>query len=119
MALADRLIAAHHTYPHRNETVNNSLVIDESELANPRQDKVGAIYGEDAVAGCTLHVPPDVLELLPVAHGVASANWLLPNLPGLAGARFHHQMIVLQAEPGSPIAAVFVSDAIELTIGAF
>jgi hypothetical protein len=72
-----------------------------------------------AVAGCTLRVSPDILQLLPVANGVASANWAVPNIVALAGAQFRHQIIALQFAAGLGIVSATATDAAQLTVGAF
>jgi hypothetical protein len=69
-----------------------------------------------AIAGCTLHVAPDVVDLTFATNGAASFAFALPNTPSLAGVVFHHQMVSIALDA---TLAVTATNALRLTVGSF
>jgi hypothetical protein len=70
------------------------------------------------VAGCTLLVSPDLLDLLLPTAGSAPASFAIPNTVVLAGQIVHQQ--VVPVELGAlGITALTSTNRLTLTIGTF
>ncbi|HEX6810559.1 MAG TPA: hypothetical protein VF384_02945 [Planctomycetota bacterium] len=69
-----------------------------------------------ALPGCTLHVRPDVVDLIAGVSGTATFQFAMPNSPSLAGIVFHHQMVPLALDS---TLAVTATNALRLLVGSF
>lgn len=71
------------------------------------------------VAGCSVIVGPDVVELVLPTGGIAQSQLALPNAPYLVGLAFDHQFVPAALDPLGNIIAVTSSNALTLTVGSF
>ncbi len=69
-----------------------------------------------AQPGCTLHVQPDVVDLVLATAGKVSSQLAIPDVPTLVGAGFHHQVVSLALDATS---AVTATDAVSVVAGSF
>ena len=76
---------------------------------------LGAVF-TTALPGCTLHVSPDVVDLITGANGAATFQFVLPNSASLAGIVFRHQMGPLALDA---TLAVTATNALQVTVGSF
>lgn len=72
----------------------------------------------EGVPGCNLLVTPDIVEAM-LASGTAQSQLFLPNTPGLIGATFYHQMVLIQITPQAAFVAITATNALRLTAGVF
>jgi hypothetical protein len=95
----------------------NALVVAVSSLA-PITLPLPTVFPQ-AFPGCTLHVSPDVLDVvLPVA-GTAVSSLSFPANPALLGATFLHQHVPLELGAGLAITGVSASNALQVALGSF
>jgi hypothetical protein len=71
------------------------------------------------VAGCTLHVSPDRIDLAPGAAGTASLQLVVPSSPALVAATFHVQFLPLELGAGLALTSATATNALTLTIGSY
>ena len=71
------------------------------------------------VAGCTLFVNPDLLDLLVLAGGSAQAQFAIPNTVVLAGQTVHQQVVPVELDLLGNIIALTSTNRLTLTIGTF
>lgn len=70
-------------------------------------------------AGCTLLVDDDIVLTVPAAAGEAVARFAVPTAAALLGASFEQQTVVAETTASGDLAALFVSNALTLTIGSW
>jgi hypothetical protein len=70
-------------------------------------------------AGCTLQVQPDLVETTFTTQGSVATALTLPNSASLVGVVLHQQLVLLQIDASAAFVQNTVSNAINLTIGAF
>jgi hypothetical protein len=66
------------------------------------------------VAGCTLHLQPDVVDFVLAANGTAEQTLLLPVAASLVGITFRYQMLPVALDPSL---AVTATPAVAFTTG--
>lgn len=69
----------------------------------------------EGIAGCSVHVAPDVLLSVAPVSLMATYQFAIPNTASLAGAQYWHQAIPVQLALG-PM-AITASNAMRMTIG--
>jgi hypothetical protein len=69
--------------------------------------------------GCDLLTTPDLLLLELCTTGTLDTAAPLPNVPSLAGATFHHQLVTFELDASLNFLALTSTNALTLTIGAF
>jgi hypothetical protein len=69
-----------------------------------------------ALPGCSLHVGPEVVDLILGANGAATFRFVIPNTQSLAGITFDHQMVPIALDS---TLAVTATNALQLTVGTF
>ncbi|MFY9341570.1 MAG: hypothetical protein WAT39_03720 [Planctomycetota bacterium] len=71
------------------------------------------------VAGCSLFVTPDLLDLHTPTAGAVSPTLAVPNTLALAGRTLHQQVVAVELDALANIVAFTSTNALTLTIGAF
>src|SRR5262245_4843467 len=71
------------------------------------------------VAGCTLLVTPDLLDLYVPTAGIATTAIALPNTAALAGQVVYQQVVPLELDSFGNITALTSTNALTLSIGTF
>jgi hypothetical protein len=71
------------------------------------------------LAGCTLLVTPDLLELYMPTAGTVPLQFQIPNTVSLAGQVLYEQVVALDLGLSGSINAITSSNALTLVIGAF
>lgn len=70
-----------------------------------------------AVAGCTLHVQPDLLEVALAAAGSVTVQLAVPNTASLVGIAVHHQVVSLQFDAALNFTEVAATNSLLSTLG--
>jgi hypothetical protein len=70
-----------------------------------------------AVAGCTLHVQPDLLEVALAAAGSVTVQLVVPNSASLVGIAVHHQVVSLQFDAALNFTEVAATNSLLSTVG--
>jgi hypothetical protein len=71
------------------------------------------------VAGCTLLVSPDLLDVYVPAAGIVQTQLVIPNTVALAGVVLHQQVVAIELSGTGDITALTGTNALTLTIGSF
>ncbi|HEX6812641.1 MAG TPA: hypothetical protein VF384_13525, partial [Planctomycetota bacterium] len=71
------------------------------------------------VAGCTLHVSTDLLELYVPAAGIMQTQLAIPNTVAIVGVVLHQQVVPIELSGTGSITALTGTNALTLTIGSF
>ena len=71
------------------------------------------------LAGCSLHVSTEAVQLVSPAGGSAETELVLPNTTAFAGFVLHHQVVTAELSTQGAITAVTSTNALTLTIGTF
>lgn len=69
------------------------------------------------VAGCMLHVSPDLLVTVVPAAGAVTTSLPIPATTSLIGQSFRHQVVPIEFDAAGHITAITSGDAFVLTIG--
>ena len=70
-----------------------------------------------AVAGCTLHAQPDLLEVVLATAGSVTVQLVVPNNPVLIGLVVQHQVVSLQSDAALNFTEVTATNSLQLTLG--
>jgi hypothetical protein len=71
------------------------------------------------LAGCILLATPDWITWGVPQAGVAESTLAIPNSAALAGIVLHHQIVGIEAPPGSAIVAVSSTNSLVATVGVY
>lgn len=73
-----------------------------------------------AIPGCDLHTPPDLLLASFAVNGQAESQILLGADPSFVGVPFFHQMVVMELDPVTlAVTNVTSTNAVQATIGSY
>ncbi|MEY4830484.1 MAG: hypothetical protein RLZZ562_2280 [Planctomycetota bacterium] len=70
-----------------------------------------------AIAGCTLHAQPDLLEVVLATAGSVTVQLVVPNNPVLIGLVVQHQVVSLQSDAALNFTEVTATNSLQLTLG--
>jgi hypothetical protein len=70
-----------------------------------------------AVAGCTLHAQPDLLEVVLATAGSVTVQLVVPSNPVLIGLVVQHQVVSLQSDAALNFTEVTATNSLQLTLG--
>ena len=86
-------------------------------LSNPTP--LATLLPGAGIPGCTLVPATHFLEVRTVGNGRAESTFAIPDLVGLAGFPFFHQMIPFEFDGSLNLIGVTGTDTLQLTIGEF
>ncbi len=98
----------------------NALVLTLTSLTPIVPGAPLSLLFAEGVAGCDVHVAPDILALAVAAGGTAQSGFLLPNVPPIVGVTFYQQMVSIEFDPGTGAwLAITATNALQMVGGAF
>jgi hypothetical protein len=94
------------------------VVVDSGLVAIVPGFPLASVFAE-APLGCELRLLPIVEQLHVTTTGTVDASLLLPNTPPLVGVTFFQQMVAVEVDGAATILEITVSNALQLTAGAW
>ncbi len=98
----------------------NAIVLHLTSLASVPQGLVPlTVAFLQAIPGCDLLVPPDILDAVVTTNGTAHSHLFLPSSPPFVGVPFFHQMVPIELDAQGRWVAVTATNALRLSAGMF